>query len=155
MAARIAQELGGPLGREVGYKIRFADRTGPDCRIKLMTDGILLAEIQRDRYLRQYDALIIDEAHERSLNIDFLLGYLKSIRQRRPDLRLIVTSATIDPERLSAHFDDAPVIPHTDLPRIPRRPIVVSVAGLQARTEIREALSEMGFDEVRDYVCAA
>jgi ATP-dependent helicase HrpA len=110
VAARIAQELGGPLGREVGYKIRFADRTGPDCRIKLMTDGILLAEIQRDPNLRQYDALIIDEAHERSLNIDFLLGYLKRIRPKRPDLRVIVTSATIDPERLSSHFDDAPVI---------------------------------------------
>jgi ATP-dependent helicase HrpA len=110
VAARIAQELGGPLGREVGYKIRFADRTGPDCRVKLMTDGILLAEIQRDPYLRQYDALIIDEAHERSLNIDFLLGYMRQIRPRREDLRLIVTSATLDPERLSAHFDNAPII---------------------------------------------
>jgi len=110
VAARIAEELGEPLGRSVGYKVRFTDRTGPDCRVKLMTDGILLAESQQDRWLRQYDALIIDEAHERSLNIDFLLGYVKRVRSRRPDLRVIVTSATIDPETFSCHFDDAPVI---------------------------------------------
>lgn len=110
IAARVAEELGEPPGKSVGYKVRFSDRTGPDCRVKLMTDGILLAESRQDRWLRQYDALIIDEAHERSLNIDFLLGYIKRIRGRRPDLRVIVTSATIDPEKFSRHFDDAPVI---------------------------------------------
>jgi len=110
IAARIAEELGEPLGVSVGYKVRFSDRTGPDCRVKLMTDGILLAETQHDRWLRQYDTLIVDEAHERSLNIDFLLGYLKRVRSRRPDLRVVVTSATIDPDRFAAHFDGAPVI---------------------------------------------
>ncbi len=109
-ATRIATELGQPLGEHVGFKIRFNDKTGPDCRVKLMTDGILLAEIQRDRWLRQYDTLIIDEAHERSLNIDFLLGYLQHLLPRRPELKLIVTSATIDPARFSEHFDGAPVI---------------------------------------------
>ncbi len=110
VATRIAEELGSELGREVGYKVRFRDRTHPDSYIKLMTDGILLAEIQGDRLLAQYDTLIIDEAHERSLNIDFLLGYLKQLLPRRPDLKLIITSATIDTERFSRHFDDAPVI---------------------------------------------
>lgn len=110
IAARISEEIGQPLGGIVGFKVRFNDRTGPDCRIKVMTDGILLAETQQDRWLRQYDALIIDEAHERSLNIDFLLGYLKKIRSRRPELRLVITSATIDPERFSEHFDNAPII---------------------------------------------
>ncbi len=110
IAARIAEELGESPGMSVGFKVRFTDRTGPDCRIKLMTDGILLAETQGDRWLRQYDALIVDEAHERSLNIDFLLGYLKRVRARRPDLRVVVTSATIDPGRFSDHFDGAPVI---------------------------------------------
>ncbi|MDX1253415.1 MAG: ATP-dependent RNA helicase HrpA [Gammaproteobacteria bacterium] len=110
VAARIAEELGGPLGAAVGYKVRFHDRTGPDAYIKLMTDGILLAETQTDPYLGQYDTLIIDEAHERSLNIDFLLGYLKQILPKRPDLKVIITSATIDPERFAAHFDNAPVI---------------------------------------------
>ncbi len=110
IAARIAEELGEPLGLSIGYKVRFSDRTGPDCRVKLMTDGILLAETQHDRWLRQYDTLIVDEAHERSLNIDFLLGYVKRVRSRRPDLRVVVTSATIDPDRFAAHFDGAPVI---------------------------------------------
>ena len=109
-AARIASELGEPLGRRVGYKIRFADHTGPDCQLKVMTDGILLAEIQHDRWLRRYDTLIIDEAHERSLNIDFLLGFFRQLLPRRPELKLIITSATIDPGRFAAHFDDAPVI---------------------------------------------
>ncbi len=109
-AARIAQELKTELGTAVGYKIRFNDKTGPRSYIKLMTDGILLAETQGDPDLRQYDAIIIDEAHERSLNIDFLLGYLKQLLPRRPDLKLVVTSATIDAERFSRHFDDAPVI---------------------------------------------
>jgi ATP-dependent helicase HrpA len=110
VAQRIAHELGTPLGTAVGYKVRFGDRTHEDGYIKLMTDGILLAEIQSDRLLRRYDTLIIDEAHERSLNIDFLLGYLKRILPKRPELRLIITSATIDPEGFSRHFDDAPII---------------------------------------------
>jgi ATP-dependent helicase HrpA len=109
-AARIADELGTPLGEQVGYKIRFTDRTSERGYVKLMTDGILLAETQTDPDLRQYDTLIIDEAHERSLNIDFLLGYLKGVIARRPEFRLIVTSATIDASRFSRHFGDAPVI---------------------------------------------
>ena len=114
VASRIAQELKSPLGQAVGYKIRFSDRVSADTYIKLMTDGILLAETQGDRLLRAYDTLIIDEAHERSLNIDFLLGYLKQILPQRPDLKVIVTSATIDAERFAKHFayagKDAPVI---------------------------------------------
>jgi ATP-dependent helicase HrpA len=110
VARRIAEELGDEVGATVGYQVRFTDQVGPDSRIKLMTDGILLAEIQRDRLLRQYDTLIIDEAHERSLNIDFLLGYLKRLLPKRPELKLIITSATIDVESFSRHFDDAPVI---------------------------------------------
>jgi ATP-dependent helicase HrpA len=115
VASRIGAELGktaaGADGSElVGWKVRFADHTRPDCRIKLMTDGILLAEIPHDRSLRQYDTLIIDEAHERSLNIDFLLGYLKQLLPRRPDLKIVITSATIDPDRFSRHFNNAPVV---------------------------------------------
>ena len=109
VAERIAEELGVELGGAVGYQVRFTDRVGPDTRIKLMTDGILLAEIQHDRMLRRYDTLIIDEAHERSLNIDFILGYVKRLLPRRPDLKVIITSATIDPERFARHFD-APII---------------------------------------------
>ncbi|MBK7953251.1 MAG: ATP-dependent RNA helicase HrpA [Candidatus Accumulibacter sp.] len=109
-AARIAQELQSEPGRLVGYKIRFSDRSSPDAFIKLMTDGILLAETQGDPWLEQYDTLIIDEAHERSLNIDFLLGFLKQLLPKRRDLKLIITSATIDAERFSRHFDGAPVI---------------------------------------------
>ncbi len=109
-ATRIAQELKSEPGRHVGFKIRFTDRTSPESYIKLMTDGILLAETQTDPLLRRYDTLIIDEAHERSLNIDFLLGYLKSVVARRHDLKVIVTSATLDAERFSKHFDGAPVI---------------------------------------------
>jgi ATP-dependent helicase HrpA len=103
-AARIAEELKSEPGRIVGYKVRFSDRVGPECYIKLMTDGILLAETQGDPQLRQYDTLIIDEAHERSLNIDFLLGYLKRLLPKRPELKLIVTSATLDADRFSKHF---------------------------------------------------
>jgi len=110
VAARIAQELKTELGAAVGYKIRFTDRVGPRSYIKIMTDGILLAETQGDRELRQYDTLIIDEAHERSLNIDFLLGYVKQLLPRRADLKLVITSATIDAEHFSKHFDGAPVI---------------------------------------------
>ena len=104
VAARIAQELHSPLGHAVGYKVRFADKLSGDTYIKLMTDGILLAETQGDRLLKAYDTIIIDEAHERSLNIDFLLGYLKGVLPKRPDLKLIVTSATIETERFSKHF---------------------------------------------------
>nr|WP_120492409.1 ATP-dependent RNA helicase HrpA [Corynebacterium lactis] len=104
VAERIAEELGESIGEHVGYAVRFDDRVGRDTCIKLMTDGILLAEIGRDRLLRDYDTIIIDEAHERSLNIDFLLGYLKHILPKRPDLKVIITSATIDPERFAAHF---------------------------------------------------
>ena len=110
VADRIAEELGTPLGTTVGFKVRFADRSGDDTLVKLMTDGILLAEIQHDRDLRQYDTLIIDEAHERSLNIDFLLGYVKRLLPRRPDLKVVITSATIETERFSQHFGDAPVV---------------------------------------------
>ena len=109
-ASRIAQELKSELGRYVGYKIRFTDKTSSESYIKLMTDGILLAETQTDPLLRQYDTILIDEAHERSLNIDFLLGYLKSVLARRRDLKVIVTSATLDAERFSKHFDGAPII---------------------------------------------
>src|SRR5690606_24974299 len=110
VAERIAEEPGTTLGEAVGYKVRFTDTSSDDTLVKLMTDGILLAEIQRDRMLRDYDTLIIDEAHERSLNIDFILGYLKRLLPRRPDLKVIITSATIDPERFSRHFDGAPII---------------------------------------------
>ncbi len=110
LAARIAEECGVELGAEVGFAVRFTDRTAKGTRVKVMTDGILLAELQRDRELRRYDTIIIDEAHERSLNIDFLLGYLTRLLPRRPDLRVIVTSATIDVERFSAHFGGAPII---------------------------------------------
>jgi ATP-dependent helicase HrpA len=110
VAERIAEELGGSLGEAVGFKVRFNDQVGDASLIKLMTDGVLLAEIARDRLLRQYDTIILDEAHERSLNIDFLLGYLAQILPRRPDLKLVITSATIDVERVAAHFDGAPVV---------------------------------------------
>jgi ATP-dependent helicase HrpA len=110
VAARIAEELGSPAGQLVGYKLRFQDHSRPEGLIKLMTDGILLAETQGDRFLDQYDTIIVDEAHERSLNIDFLLGYLKWLLPRRRDLKVVITSATIDPERFSKHFDDAPII---------------------------------------------
>ena len=105
IAERIAEELGTPLGTDVGYTVRFTDQVSASTVIKVMTDGILLAEIQRDRMLRRYDTLIIDEAHERSLNIDFILGYLKQLLPKRPDLKVIVTSATIDTERFARHFD--------------------------------------------------
>src|SRR3954452_7408339 len=110
VAERIAGELGTPLGETVGYQVRFSDHSGEKTLVKLMTDGILLAEIQRDRMLRGYDTIILDEAHERSLNIDFLLGYLKELLPRRPELKLLITSATLDPERFARHFDDAPIV---------------------------------------------
>src|SRR5688572_6242645 len=111
VAERIASELNVPLGGAVGYAVRFNDRTSEDTRVRLMTDGLLLAEIGRDRLLKRYDTIIIDEAHERSLNIDFLLGYLARILPKRPDLKVIITSATIDPERFARHFgSDVPVV---------------------------------------------
>jgi len=110
VANRIADELETPLGGSVGYKVRFNDQVGENTLVKLMTDGILLAEIQQDRLLMQYDTLIIDEAHERSLNIDFILGYLRELLPKRPDLKVIITSATIDPQRFSRHFNNAPII---------------------------------------------
>jgi len=134
VAERLASELKTELGTEVGYQVRFTDRTSRDTRIKVMTDGILLAELQRDRQLRRYDTIIIDEAHERSLNIDFLLGYLHQLLPRRPDLKLVITSATIDPERFATHFADrdgtpAPIIEvsgRTYPVEIRYRPLVVS-----------------------------
>ena len=110
VAERIAEELGSPLGETVGYKVRFTDVSADDTLVKLMTDGILLNEIARDRQLRRYDTLIIDEAHERSLNIDFILGYLRRLLPSRPDLKVIITSATIDPERFAAAFAGAPIV---------------------------------------------
>src|SRR6201996_4621443 len=110
VAQRIAYELGVPLGGPVGYAVRFDDRGSEDTLVRLVTDGLLLAEIRRDPLLRRYDTVIVDEAHERSLNIDFLLGCLHRILPRRPDLKLIITSATIDPERFSEHFGGAPIV---------------------------------------------
>ncbi|TML23105.1 MAG: DEAD/DEAH box helicase, partial [Actinobacteria bacterium] len=110
VAERIAQEVGQRLGDSVGYQVRFTAQVGERTLVKLMTDGILLAEIGQDRMLRRYDTLIIDEAHERSLNIDFILGYVRQLLPRRPDLKVVITSATIDPDRFSRHFDNAPVI---------------------------------------------
>ncbi|GAC1031794.1 ATP-dependent RNA helicase HrpA [Pseudomonas sp. No.21] len=110
VATRVAEEIGTPLGELVGYQVRFEDQSNERSLIKLMTDGILLAETQHDRLLERYDTIIVDEAHERSLNIDFLLGYLKTLLPRRPDLKLIITSATIDLERFSKHFGDAPIV---------------------------------------------
>ena len=110
VSQRIADELHSPLGETVGYQVRFTDQSNDNTRIKVMTDGILLAQTQHDRFLNEYDCIIIDEAHERSLNIDFLMGYLKQLLPKRPDLKVIITSATIDVERFSQHFDNAPII---------------------------------------------
>jgi len=110
VAERIADEMGTEVGATVGYAVRFTDQVGPDTMLKLMTDGLLVAEIQRDPFLLRYDAIIVDEAHERSLTIDFVLGYLKRLLPRRPDLQLVITSATIDPDRFAAHFGGAPVL---------------------------------------------
>ncbi|MBW2739344.1 MAG: ATP-dependent RNA helicase HrpA, partial [Deltaproteobacteria bacterium] len=110
VARRIAEEMGEELGKSVGYKIRFKDETGEDAFIKIMTDGILLAETRNDKYLNEYDTIIVDEAHERSLNIDFIIGILKTLLKKRKDLKVIITSATIDTEKFSKAFDNAPVI---------------------------------------------
>lgn len=130
VAQRIADELGTPLGDTVGYTVRFTDQVSDRTLVKLMTDGILLAEIQRDRRLLRYDTLILDEAHERSLNIDFLLGYLRELLPRRPDLKVIVTSATIEPARFAAHFGGAEHGPSGDAP-------IVEVSGRTYPVEIR------------------
>ena len=132
VAERLASELGTSLGEEVGYQVRFTDRTSARTRIKVMTDGILLAELQRDRELRRYDTIIIDEAHERSLNIDFLLGYLKQLLPRRPDLKLVITSATIDPERFARHFAE-PSTSSADARPAP----IIEVSGRTYPVEIR------------------
>ncbi|MEV6122259.1 ATP-dependent RNA helicase HrpA [Streptomyces sp. NPDC052077] len=142
VAERVADELDTPLGETVGWKVRFTDQVNPDSTfIKLMTDGILLAEIQTDRELRAYDTIIIDEAHERSLNIDFLLGYLAQLLPKRPDLKVVITSATIDPERFSRHFGDAPII---------------EVSGRTYPVEVRyrPLLEEDGEDADRDQITA-
>lgn len=142
VAERVADELDTPLGEAVGWKVRFTDQVNPDGTfVKLMTDGILLAEIQTDRELRAYDTIIIDEAHERSLNIDFLLGYLAQLLPKRPDLKVVITSATIDPERFSRHFGDAPI---------------VEVSGRTYPVEVRyrPLLEEDGDDADRDQITA-
>ncbi|MER7408176.1 ATP-dependent RNA helicase HrpA [Streptomyces sp. NPDC000070] len=142
VAERVADELNTPLGEAVGWKVRFTDQVDPDATfVKLMTDGILLAEIQTDRELRAYDTIIIDEAHERSLNIDFLLGYLAQLLPKRPDLKVVITSATIDPERFSRHFGDAPI---------------VEVSGRTYPVEVRyrPLLEEDGEDADRDQITA-
>ena len=138
VAERIAEELGTELGDVIGYQVRFTDRTSPTSRVKLMTDGILLAELQRDRDLRKYDTIIIDEAHERSLNIDFILGYLKRLLPRRPDLKVIITSATIDPERFAAHFA-SPVgrVGARNEPRIETPAPIIEVSGRTYPVDIR------------------
>ncbi len=139
-ANRIARELNSPPGEIVGYKIRFTDKIGPGASIKLMTDGILLAETQNDRLLKQYDTIIIDEAHERSLNIDFLLGYLKQLLPKRPDLKLIITSATIDAERFARHFSNE----HETVP-------VIEVSGRLYPVEIRyRPILDSRPDEAKD-----
>ncbi|MFE9028578.1 ATP-dependent RNA helicase HrpA [Streptomyces iakyrus] len=142
VAERVAEELNTPLGETVGWKVRFTDQVDPEATfVKLMTDGILLAEIQTDRELRAYDTIIIDEAHERSLNIDFLLGYLAQLLPKRPDLKVVITSATIDPERFSRHFGDAPII---------------EVSGRTYPVEVRyrPLLEEDGDDADRDQITA-
>lgn len=142
VAERVADELDTPLGETVGWRVRFTDQVNPQSTfIKLMTDGILLAEIQTDRELRAYDTIIIDEAHERSLNIDFLLGYLAQLLPKRPDLKVVITSATIDPERFSRHFGDAPII---------------EVSGRTYPVEVRyrPLLEEDGDDADRDQITA-
>src|ERR1700722_3541546 len=147
VAERIAEELGTQLGDVVGYKVRFTDKSGDNTAIKLMTDGILLAEIGGARNPRPYNTLLIDKAHERSLNIDFILGYLRQLLSRRPDLKVIITSATIDPERFAAHFAD---------PRTGRPAPIIEVSGRTYPVEVRyrpvndaEAREEEDRDQVQ------
>ncbi|MDH4145938.1 MAG: ATP-dependent RNA helicase HrpA [Acidimicrobiia bacterium] len=150
IAERVAEELGTEVGGAVGYAVRFTDTVGENTYVKLMTDGILLAEIQRDRMLWRYDTIIVDEAHERSLNIDFLLGYLHRLLARRPDLKLIITSATIDTERFAAHFDGAPIVNvsgRTYPVEVRYRPLVADVEdehdSVDVTTGICEAVDEL------------
>jgi len=144
VSQRIADELQVTLGDEVGYQIRFSDKSSPNTRIKLMTDGILLAEIQQDPQLRRYDTIIIDEAHERSLNIDFLLGYLKRLLPQRPELKLLITSATIDLEKFSAHFAQAPII------EVSGRSYPVELIYRPAETDEEQDLAERIIAALRD-----
>ncbi len=153
IAERISEELGQEVGQLVGYQVRFTDRVGKDTRIKLMTDGILLNEIHRDRDLKKYDAIIIDEAHERSLTVDFLLGYLKQLLPRRPELKVIITSATIDPESFSRHFNNAPIIEvsgRTFPVEIRYRPLVAEA--LEAEDEMSDDASRASASVDRDYL---
>ncbi|MCI4065283.1 ATP-dependent RNA helicase HrpA [Micromonospora sp. R77] len=154
VADRIAEELGTELGDVVGYKVRFTDQVGDNSLVKLMTDGILLAELQTDRMLRQYDTLIIDEAHERSLNIDFILGYLKQLLPRRPDLKVIITSATIETDRFAKHFADADGEP-APIVEVSGRTYPVEVR-YRPLVEVTEADGEDAEDEenVRDQIQA-
>ncbi|MFT4218778.1 MAG: ATP-dependent RNA helicase HrpA [Micropruina sp.] len=149
LAERIAEEIGTPLGQVVGYQVRFTAKTSRQTQIKVMTDGILLAEIGHDRDLRRYDTLIIDEAHERSLNVDFLLGYLKQLLPRRPDLKVIVTSATIDTARFSEHFGDAPIIEvsgRTYPVEVRWRPVIESGTDRDLIDGICDAVTELMLD---------
>jgi ATP-dependent helicase HrpA len=154
IAQRIADELGSPLGDAVGYSVRFNDQVSERTLVKLMTDGILLAEIQRDRRLMRYDTLIIDEAHERSLNVDFLLGYLHELLPRRPELKVIITSATIEPQRFAAHFGGAPIIEVSGRAypvEIRYRPLEVAVPAA-ARDDPDDPDDEVVRTEIRDEV---
>jgi ATP-dependent helicase HrpA len=151
VAERVAEELETPLGGAVGYKVRFSDHASDDTLLKVMTDGILLAELLDDRMLRRYDTLIIDEAHERSLNIDFILGYVAQLLPRRPDLKVIITSATIDPERFSRHFGDAPVIEvsgRTYPVEVRYRPIAEDADQVQAISDAVDELSSEGRGDI-------
>ncbi|OZI74320.1 ATP-dependent RNA helicase HrpA [Bordetella genomosp. 12] len=162
VAKRIAEELNTPMGEVVGYQVRFNDRTGPNAAIKLMTDGILLAESQRDPLLKRYDTIIIDEAHERSLNIDFLLGYLRQLLPRRPDLKVIITSATIDAERFAQHFADphgkaAPVIEVSGRlypVEVRYRPVQPPQSDEQASAAAKGGRERLAGDEERDLIDA-
>ncbi|MFI0227648.1 ATP-dependent RNA helicase HrpA [Streptomyces lydicus] len=158
VAERVAEELKTPLGEAVGWKVRFTDQVGGDTLVKLMTDGILLAEIQTDRELRQYDTLIIDEAHERSLNIDFILGYLAQLLPRRPDLKIVITSATIDPERFARHFGSFATVGAAAPDGGDERPgaPIVEVSGRTYPVEVRyrPLLEEGGQDADRDQITA-
>ncbi len=152
VAQRIADELGAPLGEAVGYTVRFTDQASDRTLVKLMTDGILLAEMQRDRRLLRYDTLILDEAHERSLNIDFLLGYLRELLPRRSDLKVLVTSATIEPERFAAHFDGAPIVEvsgRTYPVEIRYRPLEVAVSADEDEDDPDDPDHDMIRTEVR------
>ena len=146
IAARIADELDQQIGGSVGYSVRFDNKTNDKTSIKVMTDGILLAELANDPDLLAYDVIIVDEAHERSLNIDFLLGYLHRLLPRRPDLHVVVTSATIDTGKIAAHFDDAPIIEVSgrNYPvEIRYRPLDAEGEKLEVPTAVRRAITEL------------